>query len=184
MRNDITVRSIMHREFVGVSESDSLRDAAALLCEEEADAAIVLRGRQPVGMLSARDALSAFLSMDASEATVSDAMSDAGPTVEADESLSAAELQLAAGDGRMVVLDSGEPVGVITDRDVLAATTSSPEERENETNPELEADLAVGDEGAVDSADMTRSICEVCGSLSYELVTRNGQLVCPDCEAV
>lgn len=175
----------MHREFVGVSESDSLRDAAALLCEEEADAAIVLRGQEPVGMLSARDALSVFLNGAGSEATVSEAMSDAGPTVEADESLSAAELELVSGDGRMVVLDSGEPVGLVTDRDLLAATsTGAPEAPEAEANPEVEADLTAADESTIDDAEMTRSICEVCGSLSYELVSRNGQLVCPDCESV
>jgi len=34
MRTDTTARDVMHREFLGVSESDPLRDAAALLVDE------------------------------------------------------------------------------------------------------------------------------------------------------
>jgi len=44
MRTDTTVRDVMHREFLGVSESDALADAAALLVEEGTDCLIVVRG--------------------------------------------------------------------------------------------------------------------------------------------
>ncbi|WP_195155705.1 CBS domain-containing protein, partial [Halorubrum sp. AJ67] len=56
MRTDTTVRDVMHREFLGVSESDSLSDAAALLVEEETNCVVVVRGGDPVGRLESRDA--------------------------------------------------------------------------------------------------------------------------------
>ncbi|MFC6754826.1 CBS domain-containing protein, partial [Halorubrum tibetense] len=53
MRTDTTVRDVMHREFLGASESDALTEAAALLVEEVTDCAVVLRGGEAVGRLAA-----------------------------------------------------------------------------------------------------------------------------------
>jgi predicted transcriptional regulator len=41
MRTDTTVRDVMHREFLGVSESDRLADAASLLVKEGTGSLVV-----------------------------------------------------------------------------------------------------------------------------------------------
>ncbi|MBP1923342.1 CBS domain-containing protein [Halorubrum alkaliphilum] len=141
MRTDTTVRDVMHREFLGVSESDPLADAAALLVEEGTDCSVVLRGGEAVGRLAARDALGGVLdgvagtdagTDDAGETnggvtTVGDVMRPPLPTVAPDDALVGVdELLVAEGVSRVVVADDGEAVGVVTAQDSLAAGTTRP----------------------------------------------------------
>lgn len=199
MRSDTTVRDVMHREFLGVNEADGLADAARLMVAEEADCLVVLRGREPVGRLSARGALAALLDDD-EEATVGEAMVEAPPTVEANERLATAEeLLVSEGASRLVVTADGAVAGVLTERDALAAGTTHAGAREFE-RPVVAGDgmaegAMVGDGRGTDSdsgeydatpsreaADgATQSICETCGSLAPDLSSANGSLVCPDC---
>ncbi|QAU11669.1 CBS domain-containing protein [Halorubrum sp. BOL3-1] len=242
MRTDTTVRDVMHREFLGASESDSLSDAAALLVEEETNCLVVVRGGEPVGRLESRDALDALLDAtgDAEEAgpnagvddrTVSDAMGPPLPTMSPDDSLTAVEERLVAeGTDRVVAVDDGEAVGVVTDGDVLVAgaprtgvdgfgdEAATGDLRRDETvlstaaaadsdaergagatiDPESTADRAevesrdetAGTDGGTDpgagaaSGASTQGVCESCGALVPELVTANGQAVCPNCREV
>ncbi|MFC6772289.1 CBS domain-containing protein, partial [Halorubrum pallidum] len=48
MRTDTTVRDVMHREFLGASEADSLAAAADLMVTEATDCLVVVRGGEPV----------------------------------------------------------------------------------------------------------------------------------------
>jgi len=123
MRTDTTARDVMHREFLGVSESDPLRDAAALLVDEGTNCLVVLRGGEPVGRLSWRDALGALLDAgagDEHDLTVESVMGPPLPTVTPDDALAVVEERLIAeGDDRVAVED-GEALGVVTASDVLA----------------------------------------------------------------
>lgn len=167
MRDEPTVRDVMHREFLGVSESDALGDAAELLVEENADYLVVLRGHEPIGSLSARHVLGAVLGDESLDEEVATAMEPPVPTVAAEERLAdVEELLLGEEAGHLIVTEEGEAIGVITERDLLAATTTVREPTH----------LHEGSDPAVEN-----SICEVCGSLSPELTNVNGQLVCPDC---
>ncbi|ELZ29448.1 CBS domain-containing protein, partial [Halorubrum distributum] len=131
MRTDTTVRDVMHREFLGVSESDSLPEAAELLVDEETNCLVVVRGGEPVGRLESRDALDALLSATAvsdesaaaspEHLTVGDVMGPPLPAVSPDDSLAAVEERLVSeGADRVVAVDDGEAVGVVTDGDALA----------------------------------------------------------------
>ncbi|UWG51359.1 putative transcriptional regulator with C-terminal CBS domains [Halalkaliarchaeum sp. AArc-CO] len=168
MRDEPTVRDVMHREFLGVSESDALGDAAELLVEENAEYLVVLRGHEPVGSLSARHVLDAVLADQSLETDVATVMEPPVPTVSAEQRLADVEERLLGEDaGHLIVTEEGEAIGVITERDLLAATTTvrGPTHLHEGTDPAVE-----------------NSICEVCGSLSPELTSVNGQLVCPDCQ--
>jgi len=200
---------MMHREFLGVSESDSLTDAAALLVEEETDCLVVLRGSEPVGRLGCRDALAAVLDAGAGDdaagetaPTVGSVMDPPLPTVSTDDALAAVEERLVSeGVDRVVAVDDGEAVGVVTVTDALAAGAlrSGDGAREPVRDdgsveaPRRETPVA-GANGGVDpavdpaSADApgspTQGVCESCGALVPELVTANGQAVCPECRTV
>lgn len=181
----------MGREFVGVSESDTVADAAALLVDEGADFAVVVRGGRPVGRLTARDALSAFVGDGAATATdgdgeggptVGDVMADPAPTVDLRDGLGvAADRLLSESTSHLLVVDDDDLVGVLTERDVVAATASR--------GPDPTADVeTLETNGGYDQTELSpnedysnQSICEVCGSLSRNLSNRNGQLVCSDC---
>lgn len=204
MRTDTTVRDVMHREFLGVSESDPLADAATLLVEEGTDCLVVLRGGEAVGRLAARDALAAVLDA-ADDATVGTVMRPPLPTVAPDDRLRTVEERL-VGEGvdRVVVAADGDAVGVVTARDALAAGASRPTEPVDgsdvagdtrdgtrlETSRAGAADAARGSERARTAASTdasgssTQGVCEVCGALAPELADANGQAVCPNCREV
>ena len=190
MRNGITVRDVMNREFVGVSESDGLREAAELMRSEPAEAVIVLRGSEPIGSLSTTTALAAMLDGDPDDQSVGEVMEPPVPTVGPDTALSAAaDLLISRATTHLLVVGDEEAVGLLTERDVLAATDSV--EAATVTNPSAGADTqsaaTAGDTAEPPESEIVsgsvQGICEGCGSLTPELSTENGQLVCPACRA-
>ena len=210
MRTDTTVRDVMHREFLGVSESDRLTDAAALLVKEGTNCLIVLRGGESVGRLGCRDALAAVLDAETEDGGASGATPTVGsvmgpplPTVALDDGLAAVEQRLVSeGVDRVVAVDDGEAVGVVTANDALAAGAprarngaheSMADDETVETRRRDDARAAEANGGvnpAVDAASTdasgspTQGVCEACGALAPELVTANGQAVCPECREV
>jgi predicted transcriptional regulator len=173
MSSAITVRDVMTREFLGVSEADELLETVELLLDAESECAVVLRGRNPVGALNERDALSVLVSeTDPGTATVSDVMSDGVVRIASGASLTAAAGAMAREDAGWLLAVEDEPVGVVTAHDIVAASTMTPDADEERavstaTDPEAEYD--------------TQGICEACGTLARDLVNVNGQLVCPNC---
>jgi len=208
MRTDTTVRDVMHREFLGASESDSLAAAADLMVSEETDCLVVVRGSRPVGRLACREALGVLLGAESADAdveaaverTVGSAMGPPLPTVAPDDALAAVEERLVAeGVDRVVAVEEDEAVGVVTAGDVLAARTprsgdaapggafgeQSPGESRRMRTRSPDADG--GTDPAVDASTTdadgspTQGVCEACGALVPDLVTANGQAVCPEC---
>ncbi|MEA1931883.1 MAG: CBS domain-containing protein [Euryarchaeota archaeon] len=188
MRNGITVRDVMNREFVGVSESDGLVEAAELMRSEPTEAVVVVRGSEPIGSLSTATALAAMLDGDPGDRTVGDVMEPPVPTISPDASLADGTRQLIArGTTHLLVVDDDEIVGLLTERDVLAATetaeapTTATAAAGTGATEAAEGGAEIDAEGATEES--VQGICEGCGSLTPELSTVNGQLVCPDCRA-
>jgi CBS domain-containing protein len=187
MNTAVTVREVMDREYVGVSESDDLVETVELLLRESADTAVVVRGSEPVGVVTERDVLAMLVEgPDPYDATVEEAMTETIPKIEPDASLDAAADRMSAREARrLVVTNGGEPLGVITEHDLLA--TRAPEPGDRQEMPEASVDSGVGTAMAVDAeteAEDTfqdQGICEVCGTLTRDLAAFNGQLLCPDC---
>ena len=134
MSASITVRDVMTREFVGVSEGDEVVSTARLLLEEGAECAVAMRGREPVGLLTERDLLAWFVGgerggpasddsarntnagsdPDTSDdpAMVGDAMSTPVRTVPADDTLEEASREMSRRGVRWLVAIDDEPSGV------------------------------------------------------------------------
>ncbi|MFO8115525.1 MAG: CBS domain-containing protein [Halorubrum sp.] len=208
MRTDTTVRDVMHREFLGVSESDRLADAADLLVDEGTGCLVVVRGGEPVGRLDCQSALGALLDADGwtpgdtDGPTVGSVMSPPLPTVTPEDSLAAVEERLVAeGVDRVVAVEGGEAVGVVTAGDALAAGAprtgdGAREALDDESlrGTRRREEEMVGSDGGVSpasevattdaSGSPTQGVCESCGSLVPDLVSDNGQAVCPDCREV
>lgn len=182
MNERVTVREAMSREFVGVSESDTVAGAAALMHEDGVEGAVVLRGSTPVGILRGGDVIGLVAGEDdPAETRVGDAMTEPPVVIDAGEGLPEAVRTLVDRDvRRAVVTDDDEVVGVLSADDVVAVTASRPPEREA-----VEAATAES-VGAAPGEDVynTQSVCEVCGSLARDLADVNGQLVCVDCRSV
>ncbi|QSG08353.1 CBS domain-containing protein [Halapricum desulfuricans] len=187
MNGDVTVQEAMTRDYVGVSGSDSVRDTAKLLLEEETPGAVVLKGREPIGIVTASDALSCHVGDESADAAVTECMSDVVPEVAPDQPIEAAVDELFAQSATMLVVtdNGGEPLGVLTQRDVIAATTFTPSEVSSEQNAEparLESESQAPADA--DGGYSEQGICERCGALTSDLVSFNGQLLCPDCREV
>jgi hypothetical protein len=109
-------------------------------------------------------------------------MADPAPTVDLRDGLGvAAGRLLSESTSHLLVVEGDDLVGVLTERDVVAATASR--------GPDPTADTgALETNGGYDETELSpnddysnQSICEVCGSLSRSLSNQNGQLICSDC---
>lgn len=208
MEGEVTVRDVMTRDYVGVSESDTVLGAVRLMDEDGVGCVVVLRGSDPVGILTESDVLALVADeRDPAEVEVSAAMSEPVVSVDADRELADAASTMSREDIRRLVVNNGdELVGVLSERDVIAASASLsgiPSVRD----PGAVGSPGVGEPGDVggtgvgepmegeatgaatpDESDRyeysDRSICEACGTLSRELTNVNGQLICADCRTV
>jgi len=177
MNGDVTVRDVMTREYVGVSEGDTVAGVADLMVEAGVEGAVVLRGAEPVGLVDARDVLAVVAAGgDPDSVTARAAMSDGATLIDAGSALEEAVSTLVGQDARrLVVVDELEVVGTLSEHDVITARSTFPESEEQERP------LAVGGEGPTDDRFSTQSVCEACGSLAGSLASVNGQLLCADC---
>lgn len=205
MESEVTVRDVMTREYVGVSESDTVLGAVKLMRREGTGSVVVLRGSDPVGIMTESDVLDLVAAEGSpSETTVDEIMSNSVISMEGDRGLSDAAGTMSRNDIRRIpVTDEGELVGVLTERDVISASASlsGPPSPRGESAENVER-VGVGttDVGASDVTEepvgngeisnegrtgySDRSICETCGTLSHELTNVNGQLICADCRGV
>ncbi|PSQ62782.1 MAG: inosine-5-monophosphate dehydrogenase [Halobacteriales archaeon SW_8_66_22] len=191
MKPDVTVREMMDREYVGVSESDDLLDCVELLLYEDADAAVVQRGSEHVGVVSQHDILELLVhGPSPSEAQAGDAMRETIPTIAPDASLaSAADRMSTQSTGRLLVTDGEEPVGMLTERDLIATrrhelnTIETGASDAESVTVGLHDEDDIGEEMAGAGFD-DQGICEVCGTLTHDLSSFNGQLLCADCREI
>lgn len=188
MRADLTVKDVMSHAYLGVSESDPLRETAELFLEEDATVIAVVRGSELRGGVSERQLLHALLDESRSAGTPIEAcMTAHPPTVPPEANLTEAATELADVErSHLFVVSGTELVGVVSENDVLTAVTSvlatdvgtNEEERaargmvEDQEEPEEATTLSV------------QSVCEICGTLKSDLENFNGQLVCSDCRSV
>lgn len=194
MEPEVTVREIMTREYVGVSESDSVGAAADLMREEGTTGVVVLRGAEPVGMLTAGDAL-ALVSTDAvaTETPVSEVMSGTAPSVETDATVAeAAGVMADAGIGALLVRDGDDVSGIVSERDVVRATATltdhaalaNPQATRAQGAMATAGQAGEAANGGTDEEYSTQSVCEACGSLTADLRNVNGQLICGNCRGM
>ncbi|WP_459194032.1 CBS domain-containing protein [Halosimplex sp. J119] len=192
MERDVSVQEVMDREFVGVSESDDLRETAALLLEEEVDSAVVLRGSEPIGVVTERDALEAFVGAEGERPDVSDAMTDAVPTVAPGMTIGeAADEMSALATQHVLVSDGSDLLGVLSEHDLMSASPFAPTANgpTADTRDRAVAGVSAGrGEAATEAGGEGRftdqSLCEACGALSRDLSPFNGQLLCSDCRDI
>lgn len=196
MERDVSIRDVAAREFVGVSESDSVRSTVRLMHDEDVGSVLVMRGSTPVGIMTERDILEMVATgEDADTTSVAELMSQPVITMGASRPLADAAETMSREEIRNVVVtddtDGEEIVGVLTERDVIEAASTLQATRS--INMEAEANLdgvataatAVESEATMQEDEYgTQGVCELCGALTEALHDSNGQLVCSDCRQV
>ena len=188
MDAEMTIRDVMSRGFVGVSESDPLDATIDLMLEEKADCVVVLRGDEPVGMMTERNVLASVSeNRGTADATVAEVMSEAVPSVRSDRDLAVGIDRLATADSSRLVVtenDSDEPVGLLTYRDVATTVAHSLRSGSRYDEEGISRTDTSDFEAERGRDDTIQSICESCGALSRSLSTVGGQLLCPNCRDI
>lgn len=204
MDSDATVGDVITREYVGVSESDAVDGTVGLMREEQVSSAIVLRGTDPVGIVTEWDVLSVVdHGIDPGSTPVSEIMSTPVRSVRPDVTLvEAADVMSSQNIRNLLVEDADGIAGVLTDRDFIAAFASLRPTTVGGTGAgtggrgaEAGDENPAGEDGvdgyessatpaATDPEYSTQGVCEVCGSLAVSLDDHNGRVVCSDCRDV
>ena len=210
MESELSVRDVLTNDYVGVSEADTVRDAVELMREERASCVLVVRGTEPVGIMTEWDVLGVVADdREPAATTVGDVMTSPVISFGPDRSLTDAANAMARQNIRNVVVETDDDVlGVVTQRDVIAAAgsfqaTMTPPRSNDATatatglegaqpSDERAAQSAPASGEGLDSRAVTnggdeyttQGVCEACGSLADALWDANGQLVCADCRTV
>ncbi|QDX40860.1 CBS domain-containing protein [Salarchaeum sp. JOR-1] len=181
--NGVPVREVMDRDYVGVSESDSLDAAVRTIREADATGALVLRGGDAVGYLSTSDVLDHLADAGALDGAVGDAMTDVPPSLRPEAAVEDAATRLTSANTRHVVVANGE--GVLGLVDATDLVRGGPEPAASPRAQEAPESATPDDRvGEPDDTYSHRSVCEVCGALADGLSNVNGRLVCADCRTV
>lgn len=201
MESELSVRGVLTSEYVGVSESDTVIDVVRLMREERTSCALVVRGAEPLGIVTEWDVLG--LVADEAEpgaTTVDEVMTTPVIAVDPDTSLTDVATTMARQNIRNVVVEAEDDIlGLVTQRDVIAAASSfqatmtparssePPIDRDRDIVEPVTAPVGEGDATVVPNGGdeyTTQGVCEACGSLADTLWDANGQLVCSDCRTV
>lgn len=191
MNGDVSIRDVAARDFVGVTESDTVAGAAKLMREDDASCAVVLRGDDPLGILTERDVVDLVARNESpGDVPVTEIMSEPVVTVDGGESLDVAADRMGAETIRHLVVTNDDGVfGVLAANDLLAARSAGELTASSPTAGDLVANggMQIADDRDAPEAEATydpQSICERCGKLADSLAEVNGQLCCADCRDV
>ncbi|WP_267639454.1 CBS domain-containing protein [Haloarchaeobius amylolyticus] len=192
MERDVSIRDVTTREFVGVSESDTVLSTVRLMRDEGVGSVLVMRGSDPVGIMTERDVLELVADdLDPEATTVDRLMSQPVVSIDADQSLAAAADRMSREEIRnLLVTDEDEVLGILSERDVIDAAGTLRETRSLEVATEEAAadpttpETAVAANGGDSDQYGSQGVCELCGSLADTLHDANGQLVCQNCRQV
>jgi len=171
MKRNVPVSEAMTEKVLTTAATTSVAQAAKLMAERGVGSIIVVKGKEPVGILTERDLLMKVVSVDAKPSTVrvSKVMSSPVITISPETDITdAARTMVRNKIRRLPVVERGRLTGIITASDI---TMISPELMEVLPS---RAEVPRGEE-------VEESVCEVCGEVTASLHEVNGMWVCDNC---
>jgi len=116
------ISNVAHRGVVGVQTCEPMVDAVRVMLSEDVGALVVYEGEAMVGIITERDVVRAFAeTAGRADATVGEYMtSEPAVVTPSDDSLEAAIRMIELGVRHLPVVEFGEPVGMVSARDLLA----------------------------------------------------------------
>ena len=177
MTKEVIVKEAMKTNIVMVEPTTTVLEAAKLMKKNKIGNVIVVEKKQPVGILTESDILKKVVAegKNSSEILVEEVMST--PVIVADPYISLDEVMKTMGKcniRRLPVIENGELIGVITQRDISRISPVL-----HEISREW-YDITVRDESHL-KRQIFSGKCEDCGALSTTLRSVDGRLLCEDC---
>jgi CBS domain-containing protein len=174
MESHIAVRDVLAREFVGASESDAVPASSRLLLEEQSNHLVVLRGTDPVGLVSLRDLLQQYVDSDTVDATLGDVMTTEYETIPPDVPLPVAVDRFVESSRPLLVMENDEIIGLLTKNELLTVPQEGPHDER----------MVIDNAGSDSTASADQGICEDCGAFTRTLTVIDGRTLCSDCRDV
>jgi len=175
-KGNVLVKEAMKAKPVTIKPNRSVREAALLMKKKRIGNCIVVEDK-PVGIITESDIIKKVVAEDknASEITVGEIMKTPliviDPYVNIEEAM---KTMSKCNIRRLPVIENGELIGIITQRDILRLSPMLLEISREWSN-------IVG----VDETHLKKQIfsgkCEDCGTLSTNLKNMDGRLLCEDC---
>ncbi len=119
-----TIREVMSTNLVSVGPTATVSEAATMMGRNQVGSALVLEGNAIAGIFTERDIVRALAAdFDAPSGPVSHWMTKEPATIDADATAEVAlDMMLSGGYRHLPVVEEGELVGMVSIRDLSAAT--------------------------------------------------------------
>jgi len=177
MKRDILVKEAMRVRILTCSPSDSVKSVAKMMRKNKVGSSIVIDKNKPVGIITESDILEKIVAegKDAGKVKVGDVMST--PLITIDPYITiedAMRVMNRHNIRRLPVVENGELVGIITEKDIFRISPAL---------IELSREWSAIEGGAVQepSPSSLAGKCEGCGKLSTDLMEVDGKYLCEDC---
>ena len=177
MAKDILVKEAMKTNLVIVKPTITVLEAAKLMKNRKIGNVIVVEKKQPIGILTESDILKKIVAegINGKDVLVKDVMST--PIIVIEPYINLEEAMNIMGKcnvRRLPVIEKGELIGIITQKDISAISPIL-----HEISREW-YDIKVRDESYF-QRQIFSGKCEDCGTLSSNLKSIDGRLLCEDC---
>ncbi|MFH1722392.1 MAG: CBS domain-containing protein [Candidatus Altiarchaeota archaeon] len=174
---EIRVGDVMTKGVICISPKDSVQVAAELMKEHDIDSVLVMDGTKGVGIVTERDIICKIVAEreDPKKTPVSASMASPLITIGPDEDIDeAARIMRNENIRRLVVMDSDNIVGIISDFDITKVEPALHLLIEEKSKWNI-SDISNVGEGRITGE------CEECGNYSENLSSGRGRLLCADC---
>ncbi|MCS7385622.1 MAG: CBS domain-containing protein [archaeon GB-1867-005] len=177
----IRVEDVMTKNPITVSQGTTVDVVAKLMRDHEIGSVIVVASgdNSPIGIVTERDLTIQVIAEGRvpSKVKVSEIMSSPLITISPKTSLTeAARLMARKNIRRLVVIDEGKLVGIITARDILKVAPEIIEIL-------IESARISEPESAYVGEELLAGYCDECGEWSDSLLEVDGRFLCPDCRS-
>jgi len=178
METRLAVRDVMTRTVVTAPPDMSAAEAGKKMVENRVGNILIVEEGKPVGIVSESDMVAKVISKNVKPGSIKleQLMSQPLISTKSSDDINDAVLMMAQKKiRRLPVIDDGVLVGIITDADVIQASS--------EINQILDNLIQMNRENVLDRRDViaTQGECEECEEFSEDLRQDEGRLKCPRC---
>jgi len=178
METRLAVRDVMTRTVVTATPDMSAAEAGKKMVENRVGNILIVEKGGPVGIVTESDMVAKVISKNVKPGSIKleQLMSQPLITTKSSDDINDAVLMMAQKKiRRLPVIDDGALVGIITDADVIQASS--------EINQILDNLIQMNRETVLDRRDVivTQGECEECEEFSEDLRQEAGRLKCPRC---
>jgi signal-transduction protein with cAMP-binding, CBS, and nucleotidyltransferase domain len=178
METRLAVRDVMTRTVVTATPDMSAAEAGKQMVENRVGNIIIVKDEGPIGIVTESDMVAKVIARNVKPGSIKleQLMSKPLITTTSSDDIHDAVLMMAQKKiRRLPVIDNGALVGIITDADVIQASS--------EINQILDNLIQMNRESVLDRRDViiTQGECEQCEEFSEDLRQEEGRLKCPRC---